>query len=171
MIFFLSFAIPLAILAIWGNMALWFRRRRRGGTLLLDLGRSKAQIVSGIILGGLFALFGIRLLTKTPAEVYSLSLAVMMLSISISNLLGGLSRSEVREYGILIFPFFVKWEWIESYEWGGRRGHTLILRLRRRWGRKVRLPGGHKESTEHVLAQYLPFGGRRDGEAVVSKEE
>ena len=141
------------------------RAKRRAGALLLDLRRvRKVWMGFWIGLGSLLVLAGMSMLILGLSDGFSDPFEewmdiVMMLSLGVYMSLG-VFRKGVTEHGLLMLaPFrFVTWELIESYEWGGKSGHTLIVRLRRRRSGKVKLsvPPVHKEAVEGLLVQYLP---------------
>lgn len=173
-------------LGIWGFIvigmcvfiAIVIRRKRQAGAVLLDLGRIKAVMVFWITLGSLSALGGIGSLIDVLADLgrpssaifFEVSCVVVLLSGSVLLFFAGLSKWGITENGLFwwFFPvLFLRWDEIESYEWGGKNGHALILRLRRRWGSKemFSIPPVHKDAVESLLAQYLPTDSDKGDES------
>ena len=162
------FAMLLGVIV---GVAIRLQEKRRAGAVLLDFGPSKVRMALGIIPGGLIALDWVILLTtcrvvSLSAGMFGVMMGVLPILASCGFFLMGLSKSEIREGGLwLFFPAFIKWERIQSYEWGGKSGHTLLLKVRRGWGKiSLRVPVEHKEAVERLLAQYIPSAGEQSGQ-------
>ncbi len=133
----LSIVLVVLILAAWVHFITWPLRKRRAGPVMLDLGRSKIRLILGLFSaiffaaiflsafrgGGMFQFPTLSLLDKIVLGLCWLSSVAISLDI-------GLTKLEMRERGILHFGEFLKWERIESYEWKGKKGHTLKVRAR-----------------------------------------
>jgi hypothetical protein len=155
----------LGAILLWGFLARRMWRASRAGRLLLDLGRlpprrlwffgacaaigvlATAQSVSDWRLSGFHAAKGF---TET----------LFWLTLTLESFSGLLSRLQVRENGILAFFELIEWDRIDSYEWMGGPGGTLILSLRRQApffgvvpGKvTVSVPSEHRQRVEQVLA-------------------
>lgn len=153
--------LPVAIICL---LVAELQAKRRAGAMLLDLGRVKVWMGFCIAIGSLAVLVVILGL----ADGFSASFEewmdiVMKLSIGVFCVLLGVRKRGVTEHGLLApSPSLLTWDLIESYEWGGKSGHTLIVivRLRSRSPRtrkvKLSVPPVHKEVVESLLAQHLP---------------
>ena len=130
-----SIVLKVLILAAWVPFIIWVLRKRRAGPVMLDLGRSKIRLILGLFVAIFFAaiflyptfrggeMFQSPTLSLLYWSLWSLSLVAISLYI-------GLTKLEIRERGILHFGEFLKWERIESYEWKGKKGHTLKVRVK-----------------------------------------
>ena len=134
--------IVLALIVPW----LW--QKRHAGCVLLDLGRT-AKHKGWLILGVSSTLIGIGLMASAIVlrdygdSTREVRLVLFYLSLTALALGGlgtgtyfsfdffGLSRFRITETGIFLGRF-LKWERIESYEWGGESDHTLTVKIRSR---------------------------------------
>ncbi len=151
---------PLPILIGYG---LW--RRGQAGSVLLNPGRSSSHKMF-VVLGGLFMLLSIvelvELLLGAGTELTEVFLPLGMLSFGAYFLFIGWSGVEFREAGIFSFGQLVKWERIESYEFGVK---TLTVR-QRWWFQTVNLPVRplYKDAVSDLLARCLQEDPSRTGD-------
>jgi hypothetical protein len=147
----------------WTYFIIWLMRKKQAGSVLLDLGRS-VQHKMILIAGGAFMLLGIMDLVElfepgSGIGIRDVFEGLFFLSYGVLMLVWGLSHFEIRESGILILDRFVNWKQIKSYEWEGKNGFTLTLRIRQRFPlfptRSLVVPALHKDTVENLLEKYL----------------
>lgn len=156
------------IVAYWVYFISWLRRRGQAGSVLLDLGGSKRHKTSiilgimGMLLGTFWLVLVIVRRFLEPGSEVEISFVYQgpfWLSIGITSFLVGLSHFELREGGVFYLDIAKKWERIESYEWEGENGLTLILKFRQRLPffrtRSMPIPAHHKNKVDNLLAQYV----------------
>ena len=106
------------------------------------------------LLGRLFEISG-----ELGLGVEDVSRDLFWISFGAFFLFLGLSHFEIREYGVLYFDRFLKWEKIESSEWEGDDRLTLTLMVRRRlpfgWRISLGIPSIHKDAVESLLAEHV----------------
>jgi hypothetical protein len=132
-----------------------FRRKRQAGSVLLNLGWSKAQKME-IFLGCVFIIQNIiSLLSEHPDETIGIVPSVIggMLIIVGSN------NFEIREGGIFYLDIAKKWEHVKSYDWEGKDSLSLTLNIRTSLPffkiRSIPIPAQHKQTVENLLVQYV----------------
>ncbi len=148
---------------LWASIAWLSWRKRQGGRVLLDLGRSrlqKMQLVAGCFIAGLNMLVLVgRLLGTEDAMGVDISQLLFGISLGVLFLVLGLSHVEIRERGIFYSDRFVKWVRVESYAWEGEGGLTLTLEVQGRLSvfrhLSLPVPSIHKEAIEDLLARNL----------------
>lgn len=153
--------ICFLIWLISARMVHWFWSRRKGGLVLLDLGRSgktKTHLLTfGILLGvggGWFAMTSL----EEPYTIIAVYGGLCILTF-------GLSHYEIRERGIFCDRGLVEWERIESFAWGEEAELILALQdprlgFRLIFSQTTSLPIQpiHRQAVEHLLTENLPIG-------------
>lgn len=156
----------------------WLWRRKKAGSLVLDLGRplpSKLIFLLGVCqaVAAVFLSFSLLQLIsggdqnfRTPDAYFSLvlsSLSTVIGSWSLAILFCsmGLSKLQLRENGICYMFMRMGWQRITSYTWERAKPNVLTIRFKPRfplipgfWS--LPLPIARKDDVEHILAEYLP---------------
>lgn len=146
-------------IVLWFILASWLRRRLAAGELLLDLGRDRSSLA--LVLLGSSLLVVVLLAAAGAGPGPDLATTVGGTSCAAYCIVTGSTRTQMRANGIVggvpLFPHFLEWRRIESYEIAGS---VLGLTVRRRWpllgayGRhrlNLRLPPAHARAAEDVL--------------------
>ncbi len=129
--------------------------KRQAGSVLLSLGwssRHKMFLVLGVLV--ILALIPfVWDLLRAGAELKEVSYVLTGLSVGVYWLFSGWSGVEFREAGIFSFGQLVKWERIESYEWG-EKAVTVTPRW---WFKTVNIPVPplHKDAVSDLLARHV----------------
>jgi len=151
------FGLIVIVALLWILIGYWLWSKRRAGSALLRLGRSRRHKVA-LFFGVLYMLLAIvGLLFEAGTGLEEVSLVLTLLSLGVYLLLLGFSGSEIREAGIVGDGRLLKWEQIESWGFGEK---TLTLGLKRRWYnfrtvRSYRVHTPHKHAVNSILARYL----------------
>ncbi|HZU76831.1 MAG TPA: DUF5673 domain-containing protein [Dehalococcoidia bacterium] len=150
-------AIVVGLVVIVVGFAWQFGRsmaRKRGGLLLIQLGRDRRQV--GLTALALLVLTGVALaalLSETPHFLAgAAAVALAGLSIQCQRALPG---NQIRERGIWCSGQLLRWEDIAAYGWNQRR---LVLQTRPAsdsLGRALRLsiPADQRTAVERLLAE------------------
>ena len=130
--------------------------KRQAGSVLLKLGRSKTNKLF-LGWGVVMILIAISDLVEAGIELTEVFGPLGMLLFGVSVLLLGWSGLEIREAGIFSDGQLLKWERIESYDFGEK---TLIVTWKRRWydlrtGFSYRVPPLQKDAVRDLLAQHV----------------
>jgi hypothetical protein len=156
----------------------WLWRRKKAGSLVLDLGRlssSKLIFWFGVFQAVVAAFLSFSLLQlvlrgaqnfRTPDAYFSLVLSSLSTvipgwSVAILFCSMGLSRLQLRENGICYMFTRMGWQRITSYTWERAKPNVLTIRFKPRF---PLIPGfwslplsiARKDDVEHILAEYLP---------------
>ena len=152
----------LASVGFWAYIVILPWRKRQAGSVLLHLGRFTSH-KSILVVGGIWALCGIGSLvfglSESNAGLKEVFYGLFWLSGAACFFSVGLSRSEIRERGILYLGRFVKWKRVESFKWEGKNDHTLTIWLRKRLLSfrtiSLSIPSVHKDAVDSLLAQHI----------------
>ena len=159
-----SFFLLFLGVSLWAYIGTLRWRKRRAGSVLLDLGRTRTHKMF-LVIGGVAAGFNMLVLggslwpINDELGVEDVSRYFCWISWGVFMLLLGLRHSEIRESGIFHLDRFLKWKSIESYEWEGKDGLTLTFRAKRRlpFLRRVSLgiPSVQKDNVNSLIAEHL----------------
>ncbi|MFC1553344.1 DUF5673 domain-containing protein [candidate division KSB1 bacterium] len=125
----------LCTIFIWVIYILRYRRKRRAGDVLLNLGKlryDKLNIFIGIlfIISGTIDLIDNTIMNKPDFD--GIIGFICVLSFGVCFLIIGLKGSKISKKGITSAGFFVLFEKIKSYKWEGKKENILSLKLKRR---------------------------------------
>jgi hypothetical protein len=141
-------------------------RRRRAGDVVLDLGAIPSGSRSAnFFAGSSFALAGLiqgaMLLSDIDITTKDIVQITFFLVTAVYFAVRGISRTELREHGILNFDSFIRWRSIARHTWEGDNNSTLTLRLKRQAAlfsfTSISIPPERREHVEELLkAHYSP---------------
>jgi hypothetical protein len=162
--------IPIGVSAIlWIPIITWPWRKKKVGTVLLDIGPFRGKLVTYssllffILLGVLIVFQSFRVASNMThiAALIILSLTILCFALMHRRLV----NVRITEKGISTFLFLLKWEWITSYEWIDEKKGVLSLQFKKyfplfrvppRWRTFMwRIPPDRKDSVDKLLAQYI----------------
>ncbi len=125
--------VPIACIpVVWALV-----RKRRTGTVLLDLGRSGQWLMALFCLVLFVSILALLLLLllddrwEGMPTYIPLALIILFLSLGTYPFLATLSRRQILDTGVWVFPTLVPWEKVVSYNWR----QDLVLRVK--WGSHI----------------------------------
>jgi len=127
----------IGILIILERSVRLVRAQRRGGALLLDLGRIPAQdmiinLFAGVGLAWIAVIDIVGIVQMPHWAFRDLSLQILGISISYAVLIQALSKRRLMEQGIFFGTGFSPWERIESFAWEKESATSSTLVLHKR---------------------------------------
>jgi Domain of unknown function (DUF5673) len=135
--FFFAVTIIVSLLS-------WSLRKQKAGILLLDIGKNEDLWVSQVGVGLLWAALAgynawsfFRQVPRGNLQYFSIVTKVselaFYLSVAISLILQGFSKTEFRVKGICTYFRFISWQQIKSYNWEESKPNVLTIRYKPRF--------------------------------------
>ncbi|MBE9212277.1 hypothetical protein IQ247_06065 [Plectonema cf. radiosum LEGE 06105] len=166
--FLLLVLAVLSLIFIIGSLVIWFWRKQKTGSLLLNVGRTRSHwLILGT--GIIFLLLAVgqtyTLITQT-SEFFSEDNNILLFNLVINwalailLLVSGLSKLELREKAICFMTAVIRWDEIKSYKWEGKQQNILTIWLKKRFlglpnFKILPIPLSKKAAVEAILSEHL----------------
>lgn len=153
----MAFAVLWAAVFTW-NVVVWLIRRYSSGPPLLDCGPHPGRALF-LTIGSLSAILGLcGAFGQAELGPFQVGISLFQLSAAVFCAILGLGRLEIREKGIWQYTSVLTWHKIESCEWAGKSGSTLLIRTKTKFpifGQgELPVPVEHKAAMARLLQEH-----------------